>query len=377
MTKVFDGINSKKILKIAFLGARGIPACYSGYDTLVDELSRALVKSGEAKVVVYCRAAYYKARPDFIDGVRLIYLPAPRIKALESLLHSFFSAIHVLCQKVDIIYFVDPANAPFCILLRLLGKKVLIHTDGLGWKRRKWGQIARRYYKFVEWLSARFISVLITDNFEMRNYYFKEYNAYSTYIPYGAKNYAGINEYTYSYYCLKPKEYILVVARLERENNTDLIIREYIDSGLTLPLVIVGDSPYDPKYWALLHKIADKRIRFLGRIDDQQKLNALYRGAFLYIHGHEVGGTNPSLLRAMNYSTLPVVINVPFNISVVEKGGIVFNKKKGHLSSILKNLMHNPEKVKELGKFSKMRADSEFTWKRVVEEHLKLFKKFT
>jgi len=344
--------------------------------SLVDELSRGLVKSGEAQAVVYCRNSYYKAQPEIIDGVRLIYLPAPRIKAFESLLHSFLSAIHVLSQKVDIIYFVDPANAPFCLFLRLLGKKVLIHTDGLGWKRRKWGPIARRYYKFVEWLSAKFITMLITDNLEMKNYYLKEYNAYSTYIPFGAKNYAGIDEGAYNHFALKPKEYILVVARLERENNTDLIIREYIDSGVTLPLVVVGDSPYDPNYLELLQKIADERVRFLGRIDDQAELNALYKGAYLYIHGHEVGGTNPSLLRAMYYATTPVVINVLFNTSVVEKGGIVFQIEKGHLARMLKNLINSPDKVKAIGKFSKMRAESEFTWKSVVEEHIELFKRY-
>ena len=161
------------MIKIAFLGARGIPACYSGYDTLVDELSRGLVKSGEAQVLVYCRSSYYKVHPVSYDGIRLVYLPAPRIKAFESLLHSFLSAIHVLSQKIDIIYFVDPANAPFCLLLRLMGKKVLIHTDGLGWKRRKWGPLARRYYKFVEWLSVKVMTMLITDNLEMKKYYLK------------------------------------------------------------------------------------------------------------------------------------------------------------------------------------------------------------
>ena len=114
----------------------------------------------------------------------------------------------------------------------------------------------------------------------------------------------------------------------------------------------------------------------MSAIDDQSELNALYKGAYLYIHGHEVGGTNPSLLRAMYYATTPVVIDVPFNISVVEKGGIVFKRDKGSLAGILKCLISSPDKVNEIGKFSKMRTESEFTWKSVVEDHIKLFKRF-
>lgn len=362
-------------MNIAILGARGIPACYSGYDTLVEELSKGLVKSGEAQVLVYCRTSYYKVRPANIDGVRLIYLPAPRIKAFESLLHSFISSIHVLSQKVDIIYFVDPANAPFCLLLQLLGKKVLIHTDGLGWKRRKWGPTARRYYKFVEWLSAKIITELITDNPEMKKYYQKEYNANSTYIPFGATNNAGVDKTIYNRLALKSNGYILVVARLERENNTDLIIREYVESGVEMPLIVVGDAPYDPNYWKSLHEIANERVRFLGRINDQSELNALYDGAYLYIHGHEVGGTNPSLLRAMNYGTTPVVVDVPFNNSVIGKGGLNFKKSQGHLAKTLQNLTTCPDTVDEIGKISKVRANTEFTWESVVEKHIQLFKK--
>jgi len=360
-------------MNIAILGARGIPACYSGYDTLVEELAQGLVKSGEAQVLVYCRTSYYEVRPANIDGIRLVYLPAPRIKAFESLLHSFLSSLHVLSQKVDIVYFVDPANAPFCLLLRLFGKKVLIHTDGLGWKRRKWGPVARRYYKFVEWLSAKFITELITDNPEMKRYYLEEYRADSTYIPFGATNNAVVDKSILKRLDLKQENYMLVVARLERENNTDLIIQEYVESGVEMPLVVVGDAPYDSDYWELLHQVADNRVRFLGRINDQSELNALYAGAYLYIHGHEVGGTNPSLLRSMNYGTMPVVVDVPFNETVVGNGGVVFKKDQGYLAEILKKLVGDPDYVGRVGQLSKIKAETEFTWESVVADHKKLF----
>ena len=361
------------MLHVTILGARGIPACYSGYDTLVDELARGLVKTGKVSATVYCRTSYYKNRLPVYEGVKLIYLPAPRIKAFESLFHSFLSMLHVLTQKPDVVYFVDPANAPFCLFLKIMGKKVVIHTNGLGWKRRKWGHKARKYYKFVEWLSAKTLDVLITDNPEMKTYYQNEYAADSEYIPFGATNYAGLDETAYEKYKLTKNGYYLVVARLEKENNTDLIIKEYVKSETDLPLVIVGDAPYDPQYWNKLHRLANDNVIFLGRINNQAHLNSLYNGAYLYIHGHEVGGTNPSLLRAMNYSAAPLVINSPFNISVVGKGGIVFKKREGHLSDILKRLSGSPEIVKELGDISHTITRKKFTWKSVVTDHLNLF----
>ena len=104
-------------MKLAILGSRGIPACYSGYDTLAEELSLGLVESHSAEVVVYCRSSYYKNQPACWQGVRLVYLPVPRAKGLESLLHSFLSSLHVLREKVDVVYFLDPANAPILAVL--------------------------------------------------------------------------------------------------------------------------------------------------------------------------------------------------------------------------------------------------------------------
>ena len=344
------------ILKVAILGVRGIPAKYSGYDTLVEELALGLAKRGTAMVLVYCRSPYYEKQPEFLAGVRLVYLSSPRLKAIESLLHSLFSSLHVLWQDTDVIFFVDPANAPFVALLRLFGKKVIVHTDGLGWKRQKWSPLARRYYKGVEWLCARIATGLVSDNPIMQDYYLKEYGSPSTYIPYGAANPSGSDHAVYKDFGLVRKAYLLVVARLERENNTDFIIEEYVKSHLSLALVVVGDAPYDPPYLARLHELADQRVIFTGRIHDQRKLNALYAGAYLYIHGHEVGGTNPSLLRAMGSGTAPLAIDVPFNTTVVADAGFVFQKKSGQLTAMLEHLAPSQSQVREVGLKAKVRA---------------------
>jgi glycosyltransferase involved in cell wall biosynthesis len=365
-------------MKIAILGARGIPACYSGYDTLVEELSLGLVESHSTEVLVYCRSSYYKHRPAVWRGIRLVYLPVPRgVKALESLVHSFLSSLHVLREKVDVIYFLDPANAPFCALLRLFGKRVVIHTDGLGWKRRKWGPLARRYYKMVEWACAKCGSALVTDNPAMQEYYRDEYGAETLFISYGATNRHGIDTEIYADLGLVPHQYLLIVARLEPENNTDLLISQYTKSGVCMPLVVVGDAPYGPQYMDQLRKAGNANVLFAGRINDQSKLNALYRGAYLYIHGHEVGGTNPSLLRAMDAGTAPVVLNVPFNATVVEEGGVVFDRTNDSLAGVLRHLVAHPAEVQEIGSRASSRATQHFCWDAVADAHYDLFTRLT
>ncbi len=363
------------LLKVSFLGSRGIAIAYGGYETLVEELATGLAKIDGMEVKVYCRSTYYDRlkRPETFRGVKLVYLPAPRIKAIESLLHSFLSTVHQIFCDEDVVYFVDPANAPFCLLLRFLGWKVVIHTNGLGWKRTKWGTMARRYYKFVEWLCAKTASALVTDNPAMTEYYTEEYDAFSSYIPYGATNKAGFDDTVYEDFHLVPSGYFLVVARLEPENNTDFIIKEYVKTCAQKPLVIVGDSPYDLIYMQKLRSLADDRVLFTGRISDQAKLNSLYKGAYVYIHGHEVGGTNPSLLRAMGVGTAPAVLDVPFNTTIISDSGYVFNKRSGALKDLIDQLIRNPDNVKEIGQRTQIRTSTHFRWTNVVQKHLELF----
>lgn len=360
-------------MKIAVLGARGIPARYGGFDTLVEELSVRLVNQYGFDVTVYCRSNYYEKRQQYYSNVRCYYINAWRIKGLESLLHTFLTALHAITKRFDIFFIVDPANAPIGIFLKLLGKKVVIHTDGLGWKRRKWGRLSRKYYKWVESLCARYIKTIVTDNPVMRDYYIENYHRDSVCIAYGAENASGFDDSVLQEYNLLRRHYLLVVARLEQENNTDLIIREYVASEVDMPLVIVGDAPYDRDYMETLKGLASERVLFVGRVDDQAKLNTLYAEAYLYIHGHEVGGTNPSLLRAMGLGTAPLVIDVPFNTSVIDGCGFTFNSKVGSLSEVLKQLIRTPEQVEQKGNLAKQRADELFTWASVAARYKEYF----
>jgi glycosyltransferase involved in cell wall biosynthesis len=208
----------------------------------------------------------------------------------------------------------------------------------------------------------------------MQSYYRQEYGVDSACIPYGGESHYGVDDSVFKEFGIEPNGYLLVVARLEPENNTDLVIGEYTRTNLSLPLVVVGDSPYNSDFMARLRTLADHRVIFAGRLSDQPKLNALYAGAYIYIHGHEVGGTNPSLLRAMHAGTAPVVLDIPFNTAVLGEIGYVFNKDSGNLAGMLEELARKPDEVRQAGERARARAQTHFNWDAVAREHARLFR---
>jgi glycosyltransferase involved in cell wall biosynthesis len=207
----------------------------------------------------------------------------------------------------------------------------------------------------------------------MQKYYTDEYGKDTCLISYGAMNRHGLDTDIYSDLGLRPKNYLLIVARLEPDNNTDILIAQYAKSNVAMPLVVVGDAPYGQRYMARLRGLANGKVLFAGRINNQAKLNALYRGAYLYIHGHEVGGTNPSLLRAMGAGAAPVVLDVPFNSTVVDGCGLVFDKADDSLARVIKHLVASPAEAGEIGQRAGLRAGREFSWAAVVAKHHELF----
>jgi glycosyltransferase involved in cell wall biosynthesis len=362
-------------MEIAFIGARGIPASYGGFDTLVEELATGLASSHHC--IVYCRSGHYCDKPSQYRGVHLKYLPALKLKVFESLFHTFLCSLHLIFNRPDVVYIVDNGNAPIAGFLRLFGLKVIIHTDGLGWKRKKWGPVAQRLYRLTESLSTLFANAIVTDNPIMTQYYKDNYGADGYEIIYGAKNSFGVDDIALEQHQLLSKSYILIVARIEPDNNVDLLIEGYVKSKCKKPLVVVGDTPYSHAYSNLLRSIADDRVLFLGRIDDQRKLNSLYAGAYVYLHGHEVGGTNPSLLRAMDAGTAPAVIDVPFNRTVIDDGGLWFGRDSQELANLINHWDQSPELIEKISKRAKAIADERYLWSDVVNKHEVLFQEIT
>ncbi|MDP5185276.1 DUF1972 domain-containing protein [Blastococcus sp. BMG 814] len=310
-------------MRIAMVGTRGVPARYGGFETAVEEVGRRLADRGH-RVVVYCRTVPGRTgRPAEHLGMELVHLPAARKRSLETLSHSALSVAHLVAHRTDAAFVFNAANAPLLPALRTARIPVATHVDGLEWKRAKWGPIGQRYYRLAEALAVRWSDALIADAQGIADYYRSEFGVPTTLLTYGAPIIEpGTGKL--AELGLTPGGYHLAVARFEPENHVDVIVDGYRRSGARKPLVVVGSAPYSDAYTARVHALADERVRFLGGVWDQEQLDQLYAHAYTYLHGHSVGGTNPSLLRAIGAGTAVLAYDVDFNREVVEDSGRFF-----------------------------------------------------
>jgi len=367
--------NPKKPIRIAFLGGRGVPPTYGGYCTLFDHVATSLANNPDFEVTVYCRRSYFSERPKWYQGIRLHYLPVWRNKYLESLLFTGMSVIHsLLFRRFDVIFVVDNANGPLMLPFWLFRKPTSLHTDGLGWKRRKWGKLGSKYYKWTEKVSAALTTILVSDAKAIQDYYLENYQAPSVFIPYGANVGDPPDNNCLEKYGLKSGEYFLIVTRIEPDNNTDILIREYKAAKLKRPLIIVGGARYPSDFSRAIEAEADDNVRFLGGIYESEILNGLYAHAFAYLHGHVVGGTNPALLRAMNASACCVAFDINFTKEVLGDQGVFFNDSVGNLASKLQTLEDNVDETLSRGKSLGQRAADHYRWDAVADAYATMFK---
>jgi len=319
-----DSTPSTPTLRIALIGTRGIPAAYGGFETAVEEVGRRLVERGH-RLLVYGRDAGTVG--DTHLGMRRVTLPAVRQKALETLSHTALSTLHAVTKaRPDAAFVFNAANSPFLPILRARRIPVALHMDGLEWRRSKWGTRGKAYYRWAEEFGVQTADAIISDAPGIADYYDHQFDVSSELIRYGAPllddapvdGIAGLG--------LEPGGYHLVVARFEPENHVREIVEGYSVSGARKPLVVVGSAPYAAEYTAAIDRIAatDERIRLLGAVYDQELLDALYHHAYTYLHGHSVGGTNPSVLRAMGAGTAVVAYDVVFNREVLDGSGWYF-----------------------------------------------------
>ena len=309
-------------LSIAMVGTRGAPARYGGFETCVEEVGARLAERGH-RVVVYCRPTDDE-RPAEYRGMELVHKSALRRRSLETLSHTGLSVGHLLRHRTDVALVFNAANSPYLPMLRAARIPVATHVDGLEWKRDKWKGMGRRYYRMAESAAVRWSDALIADAQGIADYYRDEFQADTRLIAYGAPQVPDESDLL-AQLDLAPQGYHLLVARFEPENHVHTIVDGYRRSGARLPLIVVGSAPYADAYTARVHALADDRVRFLGGVWDQRLLDQLYANAFTYLHGHSVGGTNPSLLRAIGAGAPTLAYDVVFNREVLGAAGGYFS----------------------------------------------------
>ena len=367
--------NKTKNIKIAIIGSRGYPIVYSGYETFVKELSERLVQQN-IDVRIYCQKHLFSARPKNINGVELVYIPTVQTKSLNQLVHSFFSMVHACCSKVDVILVVNAANGPFGIISRLAQKKTLINVDGLEWLRPKWKGLGAAYFKFAAKLATLFYNTIITDAEAMRQVYLQTFKANSTVIAYGANIRHTKNPELINQFGLTSNAYFLIVGRLIPDNNSDLILEGFKKANSNKKLVIVGDVPYQDAFAQNMKANASDQILFLGYINDSDVLAELYHQSYAYLHGHEYGGTNPTMLKAMAYGCAILALDTVFNREMLENGefGWFFQKTSDSVALYLQQADNNPKAVETLKAKARNGITQKYNWDEVTKAYVTVFK---
>jgi glycosyltransferase involved in cell wall biosynthesis len=360
-------------MKIAFIGTRGVPANYGGFETCVEELGRLLVERGH-DVTVYCRESYYKEKLHHYHGMNLVYFPNLQKKILDTLSHTFLSILHALSHPFDVLMIFNAANSPALLLPRLLGRRIAINTDGLEWKRGKWGVVARRYYKMAEWLSTKLADRIVTDCSIIQDYYRERYGVQGVHIAYGAYIAESRNPSLLDSLGVAPGEYFLQVTRFEPENNPLLTIQAYKSLNTTKKLVVVGGVPYESPYSRAIASEADEGVILPGFIYERELLNELWCNCFTYIHGNEVGGTNPALLQSMASGCFTIAIDVPFSHDVLHNAGVYFEKSPEDLAARMQWALNHKDELAMFKKRAVERIREHYSWDRVADGYEALFR---
>lgn len=360
-------------MKIAIIGSRGYPYVYSGYETFVKELSERLVRKG-IDTTIYCHKNLFKKRPEKINNINLVYIAGFKSKYLSQFFHSFFSFVHCIFNKPDLILAVNVANGPFGIISKIFKIPTLINVDGLEWKRPKWKGLGSLYFKLAAKTATIFFDIIINDSEEMRKIYLNQFKIDSKVISYGSPEITNHNNQL-SNFGLNELEYFLVVGRLIPDNNVDLIIDGFLKSNTNKKLVIVGDVPYNDRFSKKIKKISNERIFMTGYINDPNVLYELYVKSYAYIHGHEFGGTNPTMIKALAYGTAILALDTPFNNEMLqkEKFGFYFSKDSNSIKSLIELMDNDISRIKFMKQNSHKGITKKYDWDCITESYIKVF----
>lgn len=363
-------------MKIAILGTRGIPNNYGGYEQLAEYLSVGLVEKGYEVIVYNSHLHNYKEKE--FKGVKIIhkYSPENIIGSSANIIYDYLCLLDALYRKVDIILECGYQSSAIGFYFAPINRsKIVTNMDGLDWKRSKWSPRVQKLTKWFEKLGVKKSHALIADNLGMKEYLRETYGVESHFIAYGT---TVPEKYDINYlkeFSLNPREYNMIVARLEPENNIEIVLDGYANSKQQCPFIVIGNhmTSYGTH---LKDKYAEcENIKFIGGVYDQNKLNALRHYSSIYFHGHSVGGTNPSLLDAMACECFLVSHKNQFNKNVLGDDAYYFSSSED-VARILDDKIEESVKDKLIAN-NLFKVKNDYTWQKIVDEHENLFKLIT
>lgn len=361
-------------LRIAILGTRGVPASYSGFETCAEELGARLAARGHA-VTVYCRVPHISYPGTTYRGMRLVKLPTIRAKHFDTIAHTLLASLHACGRRDDVALYFNVGVSPLTWIPRLRGHRVVLNVDGLDWKRKKWGRVARAYIRACERWAGRGAHRVVTDSRRVQRYYRERYGVASTYIAYGAEPVAVPPGPHLARFGLAPGDYVLFVGRLVPENCAHHLVEAFRELTTDRRCVIVGDAPYSAEYIRALRAAADPRVIFTGYLFGEG-YRELLSNAHCFVETSEVGGTHPALLEAMAAERCVVVNDTPENLETVGDTGLSYDgaMAAASLRGVLERVLKDPALVAAQGRRALHRVRRHYSWDGVTDAYERLFR---
>lgn len=383
-------LNDSFVQHVFIVGSKGIPGNYGGYETFVDRLTEYHQNNPNLKYHVACKAKDTKTfeyhNADCFDVKVPSIGPAQAIYYDVAALNQCVRYIKRHNIQHPIVYIlacrIGPFAAHFQRVIHKLGGKLYINPDGHEWMRAKWSAPVRKYWKISEQLMTKHCDLLICDSKNIEKYIHDEYGKYNpktTFIAYGAETrkskLADDDLKLIAWYKekgLSPKSYYLVVGRFVPENNYETMIREFMKSHSKRDFALITNvsDKFLEELKEKTHFDQDPRIKFVGTVYDKELLMKIRENAYGYFHGHEVGGTNPSLLEALGSTDLNLLLDVGFNREVAENSALYWTKQSGNLASLVDWADGmNADEISELGKKASLRIVEAYSWQHIADEY--------
>lgn len=379
---------------VFIVGSKGIPGAYGGYETFVDKLTEYHQDHPRIRYHVACKDTVNKE--EIYHNARCFHVKVPNIGPAQAIYYDV-AALSACVKYIKenhienpIVYIlacrIGPFMAHFVRKIHKLGGVCYVNPDGHEWLRAKWSAPVRKYWKISEQMMTKRADLLVCDSKNIEKYIQQTYAAYhpkTTFIAYGAETrksaLADDDEKLRAWYAdkgLAPKGYYLVVGRFVPENNYETMIREFMASKTRKDFALITNVSEgfleELKEKTGFHK--DSRIKFVGTVYDQELLMKIRENAYGYFHGHEVGGTNPSLLEALGSTELNLLLGVGFNREVAEDAALYWTKEAGNLARLIESADEmSADEIAALGEKAKNRIATAYSWEFITSEYEKLF----
>jgi glycosyltransferase involved in cell wall biosynthesis len=362
-----------KTLRI--LGTRGIPAAHGGFETFAERLALYLAAKGW-RVIVYCQEEGDGATfQDEWRGVERVRIPVKGDGAASTIVFDWKATAHAAAHR-DLCLTLGYNTAVFCALLRLRGVTNVINMDGIEWARAKWGAVAKAWFWLNERLGCWLGNHLVADHPEIKKHLATRVSERKiTMIPYGADELRDVPDAPVRVLGLEPGRYLTLIARPEPENSILEVVTGFSAAPRGINLVVLGNYQPGNAYHRAVKAAASDEVVFAGAIYDPAVVTALRFHSLAYVHGHQVGGTNPSLVEALGAGNPVLAHSNPYNRWVAGDAASYFSSAP-EFAQMLSELVERADLQRERAEHSRSRHADSFTWDSILGQYEALLSRF-